>query len=71
MNKDISVTQASNIGAFIGVLMLVLEHFKVNITQDEVQVVLGAIITLSSLIVSFVNRYKKGDIKLSGVKKTY
>lgn len=71
MNKDISVTQFSNIGAFIGLLMLVLNHFKINITQDEVQAVLGAAITLGSLIVSFVNRYKKGDITLSGIKKTY
>jgi len=71
MNKDISVTQFSNIGAFIGLVMLVLNHFKINITQDEVQAVLGAVITLGSLIVSFVNRYKKGDITLGGIKKTY
>jgi len=71
MNKDISVTQASNLTAFIGVLMLILSHFKVNVTQEEVQTVAGAVITLVSILISFINRYKKGDIKLSGVKKTY
>ncbi|MGA9769045.1 MAG: hypothetical protein WBV94_08395 [Blastocatellia bacterium] len=71
MNKDISVTQASNLISFVGVVVLVLNHFKINITQDEVQAFLGAAITLVGIIVSFVNRYKKGDITLSGIKKTY
>ena len=71
MNKDISVTQASNIAAFIGVLMLILDHFKINVTQEEVQVLLGAAITLGSIIVNFINRYRKGDITRLGVKKTY
>nr|AUN36905.1 hypothetical protein [uncultured bacterium] len=51
--------------------MLLLNYFKINITQEEVQTLLGAAITLGSIIVSFINRYRKGDIKLSGVKKTY
>jgi hypothetical protein len=71
MNQDYSVTQAANIGAFIGVIMLILNFFKINITQDEVQALLGAAITIGSIIVSFINRYRKGDIRLSGFKKTY
>ncbi len=71
MNQDYSVTQAANIGAFVGMIMLLLNYFKINITQEEVQTLLGAAITLGSIIVSFINRYRKGDIKLSGVKKTY
>jgi hypothetical protein len=71
MNQDYSVTQAANIGAFIGVIVLLLNYFKINITQEEVQTILGAAITIGSIIISFINRWRKGDIKFSGVKKTF
>jgi hypothetical protein len=71
MNMDYSVTQAANIGAFVGVIVLLLNFFKINITQEEVQTLIGAAITIGSIIISFINRWRKGDIKLSGFKKTY
>jgi uncharacterized YccA/Bax inhibitor family protein len=69
--KDISVTQVSNYGALVGVVMLLLNHFKINIAKEEVDVIIASVLTLGSLLVNIINRYKKGDIRLSGVKKTY
>ncbi|MFP5263753.1 MAG: hypothetical protein ACLGJB_17875 [Blastocatellia bacterium] len=71
MNQEYSVTQAANIGAFVGVIVILLKFFKVNIAEEEVQTLLGAAITIGSIIVNFINRYRKGDIRLSGVKKTF
>jgi len=64
-----SVTQGSNLAAIIGVIMLLLNLAKVNVSQDEIQTLIGGILAVAGIVISFINRYKKGDLKLSGVRK--
>lgn len=67
--ENYSVTQASNITAIAGVAVLILNQFHVNISNDEVSLLLGSVMTLGALVTSFVNRYKKGDLTVGGFRK--
>jgi hypothetical protein len=64
-----SLTQAGNLTALVGLLAMILKYFHINISEDEVQAVIGGIMTLSGIIISWIGRYRQGDIKLSGFKK--
>lgn len=65
----LSTTQVTNVTAMAGVIVMVLQLFKVEVAQDEVVSVIGAALTIISIITNFVNRYQKGDVSLAGVKK--
>ena len=65
-----STTQASNIAALAGVLVLILGHFKVAIAEEDITTVLAAVWTVGSVIVNYWNRYKKGDLTFGGVRKS-
>ena len=67
--NNFSTTQASNIGVFVGVLVIILKYFKINIASEELQTIIGAAITVVSGIISFINRYKKGDLTVVGMRK--
>ena len=67
--ENFSTTQASNLTAVVGVLVLILNYFKINIGSDELMALVGASITLASIVVNFVNRYKEGDLTVSGFRK--
>lgn len=60
-------TQLANYVALIG---FVLKLLKVNIGTEEVTQALTASMVLGGLFVSWYNRYKQGDLTLSGFKKT-
>lgn len=64
-----SLTQGGNLASIIGLIMLVLNLFKINIAQDEVEKVISAVIILVGVITSWIGRYRHGDLKLSGFKK--
>lgn len=64
-----STTQASNITVVVGLIVLILNHFHVNIGSDEISAVIGAGIAIVGVIVSWVNRYKKGDLTAGGFRK--
>lgn len=64
-----SQTQLANIGAFAGLLVILLGKFGVSVSTEEVTFVIGALITLGSTGYNFYNRYKKGDLTLGGFKK--
>ena len=61
-----STTQTSNLIALAGFLMIVANHFKLNITTEEIQAVLGAGLILGGVIWNWINRYKQGDLTLTG-----
>ncbi len=66
--QNFSTTQASNLAAIIGVIMLLLNAFKVNITQEEVQTLIGGLLSVSAIVISFISRYKKGDLTKLGFR---
>lgn len=61
-----STTQATNIASFVGIIVLILNHFKVNIGSDELTAVIGGILSAGGVIMNWIHRYKKGDITLGG-----
>lgn len=68
-NQTYSTTQASNIVAIAGVVVLVLKQFHVQVGSDEVATLLGALITAAGIIWNFVHRYKQGGVTPLGFKK--
>ncbi len=64
-----STVQGSNLVALLGVIMLVLNYFKIQITQEEIQSLIGGILAIAGILLSWWRRYKQGDLKLSGVRK--
>jgi len=71
MSQGFSVTQGSNIAVFAAAIALVVKYFKpdAGITQEEVGVLLAAVATLVAAVISFINRFKKGDLTLGGFRK--
>lgn len=72
--KTFSVTQATNISAFAGALLVVINFIsgiKAGnvIDQASLEAVIGALIVLGATAVSFVNRYSKGDVTPVGTRK--
>jgi len=67
---EFSTTQASNIAALAGVIVLIAQTiFKKDVAQNDVVAVLSAIVTVVSIITNYVHRYNKGDVTVAGFKK--
>ena len=64
-----SITQAGNITALIGVVMLILNYFKINIAREEVEALVGGIVSILGIAVSWYGRYRQGDLRPSGIRK--
>lgn len=64
-----STTQANNIGAFVGVAVILLGKFGLNVQAEELTTIIGAAVSIWAIIANWIHRYKKGDITLGGVKK--
>ena len=69
MESKFSVTQNANLVALVGFIMLVLRHYQIGITDNELTALLGGAITIGGVIWNWVNRYKSGDLFLSGRRK--
>lgn len=67
--QNLSVTQTTNLTALVGVVVMILNHYKINVGSDELMNFAGAVLTVISLITNFVNRYQKGDLTLAGMRK--
>lgn len=64
-----SLTQAGNITALAGVIGLIFNLFKIDIDQSELVEVLSAIVSVAGIVISWVGRYRQGDVTLGGFKK--
>ena len=64
-----SLTQAGNITALAGVLALILKAFNVDIAESEIVTLLSGIVAVLGIVISWVGRYRKGDLTLGGFKK--
>lgn len=64
-----STTQASNLVSFIGLLGVILSHFHINITNEELQTVVSSVIILGGILLNWFHRYQKGDLTVGGTRK--
>lgn len=74
MKTNFSITQATNISAFSGAILVVINFIagiKAGNALDQagLESLIGALIVVVATIVSFVNRYKKGDVTPVGTRK--
>jgi hypothetical protein len=67
---EISQTQLSNFAMLAGLLVLILSKMGVNIfSTEQLTFLIGAIWSVGWTIYNYVQRYKKGDLTLGGVRK--
>lgn len=66
---EYSVTQASNITAIAGVVVLILGAFHVKLGTDEVTTFLGAAVAIFGIASNWYHRYKKGDLTAGGFRR--
>lgn len=64
-----STTQAANLSAILGVVMILLNYFKINIAQEELQALIGGVLAVGGILLNWYHRWSKGDLKLSGFRK--
>jgi len=68
-----SMAQGGNLGQLISVILLVVGYTKdsaeAEATANAVLVTLGLVGYAISLVVSWVGRWRKGDLHLSGFRK--
>lgn len=67
--ENFSTTQATNITSFVGIAVMILNHFHINIAGEELTALIGALIAAAGVISNWLNRYKEGDLTLGGFRK--
>lgn len=67
--NSFSTTQTTNLVALAGVIVMVLNHFNINIGSDEVSTLLGALFTIGGIVANWYHRYSKGDLTVVGSRK--
>lgn len=68
--QNFSTTQASNITAIVGLLVLILGHFHIIVDSEQITLLIGSIITAIGIIVNFIHRYQKGGVTAIGARKS-
>jgi hypothetical protein len=66
MFNNFSTTQLAN---YITFIMFLFTLFKVNVSKEEVETLVAGAIGLISIVVAFIQRYKRGDLFLLGGRK--
>lgn len=66
---EYSTTQSTNIASIVGVIVLILNHFKINIGSEEITAVIGGTLAVVGVLMNWYHRYSKGDLTLGGFKK--
>lgn len=64
-----SLTQSGNLATILGMIMLVLKFYNINIAQEELQTVIGGLLSIAGVIVSWIGRYRVGDLTKLGFRK--
>lgn len=67
--QNFSQTQLSNITAMAGLIMVIANHFKFNVTIGEVQMFLGGVLAIGGIVWNWIHRYNKGDLTPFGGRK--
>lgn len=68
-DSTFSSTQAANLTALAGVIVLVLGRFGVTIASEDVITVLAASIAIFGVCRSYYLRYKRGDLTFGGFRR--
>ena len=63
---NFSLTQGGN---YVVLLGFILQLLKVNIATEELTQFVNAALILGGLIVSWIGRYRKGDLTILGTRK--
>lgn len=64
-----SLTQAGNLTALAGAVVILLKLFGVEIPAEDVATVLSAIAIVAGPLVSWIGRYRIGDLSVGGFRK--
>lgn len=69
--ENFSTIQASNITVVAGAIVILITKLKdpSSLTAEDITTIIMALSVAIAGIKSFVSRYKKGDLKMSGVRK--
>lgn len=63
-----SLTQAGNLTAIAGAIVIVLKLVGVDVPAEDVATVLAAIAIIAGPIISWIGRYRQGDVSVAGFK---
>lgn len=66
---NVSTTQVTNYATIIGVVVMILNHYHINIASDEIDTLVAGILAVGGVLMNFWHRYQRGDLKLSGARK--
>ena len=66
---QLSQTQLANIMSLAGLLVIIANQFNFVIDQNQIAFGISAIWTLGWTAYNYWQRFKKGDLTLSGVRK--
>ena len=61
-----SRTQTTN---YVAIAMFLIQIFKLNISQTEVETIITAVLGLGAIGYNFYLRFKQGDLKVLGARK--
>lgn len=64
-----STTQTTNVASIVGVIVLICNHFNINIGSDELTALIGGGLAVVGVIANWYHRYQKGDLAITGVRK--
>ena len=64
-----STTQASNLATFVGLVVLILNHYKVGIAKEEIELFLGSALAIGGLLLNWYKRWAQGDLTSLGFRK--
>ena len=67
MFQSFSQTQTTN---YVAIAMFLIQIFKLNISQTEVETIITAVLGLGAIGYNFYLRFKQGDLKVLGARKT-
>ncbi len=67
--ENYSTTQTTNITATVGVLVLLFNHFGINIASEEITLLIGAVLSVGGVLMNWYHRYQKGDLTLGGFRR--
>ena len=67
---QVSTTQVTNYAALVGIAIMILNHYGIKVTNEQGDAIASGILALGGVIFNFLHRYSKGDVHLSGVRKS-
>ena len=64
-----SMTQAGNLTAFAALIVFVFRMFNFDVAHSDMLDLVNAVAIAGGIVVSYVGRFRKGDLKVTGGRK--